>query len=43
MQAEIEFASFSIGRVHIAICVIEIFRVIKRNYLDPEYCFLLWT
>ena len=33
-EHKIEFASFSIARVHTAICVIEIFRVIKRNYLD---------
>lgn len=31
--SRIEFASLSIARVHIAICVIAIFRVIKRNYL----------
>lgn len=35
-EEEIEFASLSIARVHIAICVIAIFRVIKRNYLDLE-------
>ncbi|CRK90479.1 CLUMA_CG004203, isoform A [Clunio marinus] len=33
-ECEIEFESFSIAHVHNAICVIEIFRVIKCNYLD---------
>lgn len=33
-EQKIEYASLSIARVHTAICVIEIFRVIKRNYLD---------
>lgn len=33
-EHKIEFASFSIARERTAISVIEIFRVIKRNYLD---------